>query len=425
MKRKVKVAIFHCGFIYSGGGERIVLEEAKGLTARGYGVEVFAPTLHPKLCYPKDIQKLGVKTFLPQLPEFVPGRHALWMVLSSILAPLLAFRFLDIDVFIGANQPGAWIAYCVAKVLRKPYIVYMNQPNRLLYPRDIDEVVKWSNLKEYYFIDNVLKRMRKFLTWADTKSFTGGSGMLVNGRYIGEIIKKVYKKKTIPCPAGAHPRDARLLRLNPTSAYKRSIVVRNISGKKFLIQKPFILLTNRHQLQKRFEYGIEAFRIVRDKIPGISLVIPGPFTSYTKEVIQVARENGVLDAIYFLDHVSEEVLQKLYQEAVVYIYTAPEEDFGMGIIESMAWGVPVVAWNNAGPTVTVENGKTGYLANKVNIEDFAQKIISILNNPLKRSEMGKNAWEHVKNNFSWDNHNNILEKTIQQTLTQHERQEKN
>lgn len=30
-KRRLRIAISHCGFVYSGGGERIVLEEVMGL----------------------------------------------------------------------------------------------------------------------------------------------------------------------------------------------------------------------------------------------------------------------------------------------------------------------------------------------------------------------------------------------------------
>src|SRR6202007_380117 len=51
-QRPRPVAVFHCSFPYSGGGERIVLEEVLGLRARGYGVECFAPTVDAKACYP-------------------------------------------------------------------------------------------------------------------------------------------------------------------------------------------------------------------------------------------------------------------------------------------------------------------------------------------------------------------------------------
>lgn len=403
--KKPKVAIFHCGFIYSGGGERIVLEEARGLRKRGYHVEVFAPTLDKKLCFPEFVKELNVKTFLPQLPVFIPARFAIQMVLSSILAPFLAFRFSRSDIFIGANQPGAWIAYCVSKFLRKPYVVYMNQPNRLLYPRKIDLEVKWQNLKEYYFIDGLIKKLKIFVSWADRASFTKSHVILENGDYIGEVIKKIYKKEVVACPAGTY-----INALSKTSS--KNFIIKNLREKAFKIKKPYILLTNRHVPQKRFEYGIEALELVLKRFKNIMLVVPGPFTTYTVELIGLAGKLNIKEKVLFTGQVEESVLQKLYKEADVYVYTAPDEDFGMGIIEAMSWGVPVVAWNYAGPSTTVVDGVTGYLAKPYNIDNFGQKILSILENPKKRKEMGKNARKHVQKNFSWGKHIDVLEKTI-------------
>ncbi|MDO8657162.1 MAG: glycosyltransferase [Candidatus Levybacteria bacterium] len=416
MKKKIKIAIFHCGFVYSGGGERIVLEEAKGLKDRGFEVEVFAPTLDKKKCYPSDVKNLNVKTFLPQLPSFIPGSHAILMVLSSLFAPLLAFRFKDIDIFIGANQPGAWIAFCVAKVLKKPYFVYLNQPNRLLYPRKIDEKVNWQNLSEYYFIDNLIKKLRFFVSWADRISFTKGKFMFVNGNYIGKIIENIYKKPALVCPAGAYPQSFDKLKINPNTAYEGILEIKNKKGDILKIERPYILITNRHIPQKKFEYGIEAFEKVFKKNKKIKLVISGPFTPYTQELIELTKKLKINDQTIFTKEISEETLQELYRNAACYIYTAPDEDFGMGIIEAMGWGVPVVAWNFAGPTVTVLDGKTGFLARPYDVSDFAKKIMRVLEDPKKRSEMGKNAWEHVEDNFSWEKHVDILEKNIQSLL---------
>src|SRR3990167_11544737 len=97
--RKPKIAIFHCGFIYSGGGERIVLEEAKGLRKRGYDVEVYAPTLDKKRCYPELVKEIGVKTFFPLYIDKLPGRFALRMVAGSLFAPIFSYKFRDCDVF--------------------------------------------------------------------------------------------------------------------------------------------------------------------------------------------------------------------------------------------------------------------------------------------------------------------------------------
>lgn len=411
MKKKGKIAIFHCGFVYSGGGERIVLEEARGLKKRGYQVQVFAPTIDKKACYPKFLDELGVKTFLPSFFEKLPYRDALRMVATSVLAPILAFNFRDADLFLGANQPGAWMAFCMAKVLGKPYLVYLNQPNRLVYPRKIDKQTGWQTRKDYYLLAGIIKRIKPLIAWADKVSFTSGASMLVNGGYIGQAIKRIYKKPIVLCPGGAYPRALAKLKLNPGSAFKGGF---KIDGRK--ITKPYVLITNRHEPQKKFDYVIKAMKQVLKKEPQASLIIPGPFTPHTPKLINLSKRLKIDQKVLFLGQISEKDLQKLYQEAAVYCYPAPDEDFGLGPLEVGAWGVPTVAWNHGGPTVTVVHGKTGYLAKPYKVEDYAKGIIMLLSDPKKRAQMGKAARKQIQDNFSWEKHVDILEKEIKKAL---------
>jgi len=409
---KKKIAIFHCGFVYSGGGERIVLEEARGLKKRGYEVCIYAPTIDKKLCYPDFLEELGVKTFLPSFIERLPYRDALRMAVSSLLAPILAINFRDVDLFFGANQPGAWIAYCMAKVLGKPYLVYLNQPNRLVYPRKIDKQTGWQTRGDYYLLAGIIKRIKPFIAWADRISFTSGQAMLVNGNYIGKAIKKIYKKPIVSCPGGAYPRAWASLKLNPETAFEGGF---KINGAK--ITKPYVLITNRHEPQKKFEYVIKAMEKVVKKVPKATLVIPGPFTSHTDKLINLSKRLKMYRNVSFLGQISEKDLQKLYQEAAIHCYPAPDEDFGLGPLEAGIWGVPTVAWNHGGPTVTVRHGVTGYLAQPYEVEDYAQGITMLLSDPEKRAKMGKASWEHVRDNFSWEKHVDILEKEIKKALT--------
>src|SRR5215472_9329164 len=67
-----RVAVFHCGFTYSGGGERIVIEEVLGLRRRGFQVDCYAPTVDASKCYPDLLPDVRVRTFLPQLPRWFP-----------------------------------------------------------------------------------------------------------------------------------------------------------------------------------------------------------------------------------------------------------------------------------------------------------------------------------------------------------------
>lgn len=405
-RQKLTIAIFHSGFIYSGGGERIVLEEAMGLAKRGYAVVVRAPTLNREKCYPGFILKVDLSPFLPRiLPQF-RIRYAVQMVATSLLAPILAFGYRDVDVFIGANQPGAWLAFCISRVLGKPYIVYMNQPNRFLYPREVDQETGWVNEPSYTLLARFLWWFRFFLKPLDHVSSSQAHLKLVNGSYIKGVIEGIYQMETVDCPAGAYPQPANLL-LRRGQAFRGWVVV----GRR-RIQKPYVLLTNRHEPQKKFEYVIRAMGFVSKRFPRAKLIIPGPATAHTPVLRLLVRRLGLTRSVLFLGQVSEEELQRLYHHAAVYVYPSPQEDFGLGLLEAGAWGVPTVAWNNAGPTVTIEDGVTGFLATPFDISDYAEKIVWLLEDPKLRHEMGRAAYEKVRREFSWEKHIDILEAAV-------------
>ncbi|QQS39294.1 glycosyltransferase family 4 protein [Candidatus Woesebacteria bacterium] len=407
-----KVAIFHCGFIYSGGGERIVLEEAIGLKKKEYEVVVYAPTLDNKKCFPHMVRELDVRTFISHRTRFLPGGYALNLVLSSLLAPFFAYNFRDVDIFVGANQPSAWIAFCIAKILRKPYIVYLNQPNRVVYPRPVDLEYGWATtVKDYHRLFKLFhKALRPVISWLDKSSIQHADNLLVNGKYIGDIIENIYAKKTVDAPAGAYAYPLSLLTTSP-QVYKGSI---NIAGQK--INKPYALITNRHDPQKRFDYVIEALAIVLKTYKNAKLVIPGPFTDHTKNLKILAKKLGIEDKVIFLGQIKEDDLKKLYRHTSVYCYPSPEEDFGLGPLEAGGWGVPTVAWNHGGPTVTVDNGVTGLLAKPYDIKNYAKHMLTLFNDPRLRARMGKAAWKRTKNEFSWEKHIDTIESVINELI---------
>lgn len=408
MKKKKKIAIFHCGFIYSGGGERIVLEEARGLKNRGYDVSVYAPTLDSSKCFPELVGKVGVRTFLPSFIDWLPLRNALRMIATSLLAPLLSYNFRDVDLFFGANQPGAWVAFCMSRVLKKPYIVYLNQPNRLLYPRPVDRRFGWyTTVKDYQVLFKLIQLIKPLISIPDRISIRCANCVLVNGGYIGDIIQNIYGIEVTDTPAGSHHYS-----LKEINSQSKNIFSGSISIKDRIIRKPYILITNRHDPQKRFDYVISAMTKVLKKYRNVRLVIPGPFTEHSKRLVNQAKRLRIEHKVYLLGQITEDELQTLYRNCAVYCYPSPEEDFGLGPLEAGGWGVPTVAWNHAGPTVTVENGVTGFLANPYEVEDYAEKILKLLTSPNLRMKMGKSAWKRTKEIFSWDKHIDILKKSI-------------
>ena len=407
-----RIAVFHCGFTYAGGGERLVIEEVLGLRRRGYQVECYAPTVDAARCYPDLIGQVGVRTFLPQLPRWFPFREAVQMAATSLLMPLYAWRFRGVDAIVGCNQPSAWIAWWAARLMDVPYVVYLNQPNRLVYPRNIDRQTGWVTNTDYRLLAAIVLRATRFVSWADRRSVQEADELLVDGDYIGDIIRKTYWRDAVDCPAGCHV---------PASGFPLGLDARFSGGvtvNGYPVHRPYVLLTNRHYPQKRFDLAIRAMVEVRKHLPRAQLVIAGSTTSYTEAMKAIAAELGLADQVFFLGAVGEDELQNLYEGAAVYVYPAPEEDFGMGVIESMAKGVPVVAWNQAGPTVTVAPG-TGYLAEPLEVGDFAAGIIELLEDPAENQATGERAFAWARR-FDWERHIDVLERAVLQVARAHE-----
>ena len=408
-----RVAVFHCGFTYSGGGERIVIEEVLGLRRRGYEVECYAPTVDQSRCYPDLIGEVRVRTFLPQLPRWFPFREAVQMAATSLLMPLYAWRFRGVDAIVGCNQPSAWIAWWAARLIDVPYVVYLNQPNRLVYPRNIDRETGWVANADYRLLAAVVLRATRFVAWADRRSVQEADQLLVNGDYIGDIIRRTYRREAVDCPAGCHVAASGF----PLPVDARFSGGLTING--YPIRRPYVLLTNRHYPQKRFDLAIKAIAKVRKLHPRVQLVIPGPSTAHTESLKALVAELGLGDAVLFLGPIAEDELQKLYEGAAVYVYPAPEEDFGMGVIESMAKGVPVVAWNQAGPTVTVGPG-TGHLAEPLEVSDYAAGISRLLDDAAENQSTGVRAVEWARR-FDWERHIDTMEKAVLEVARSHER----
>lgn len=403
-KKKLKIAIFHLAFFYSGGGEKLILEEMKELKRRGYQVDCFSPVVEKNQCFPDIIGKFNIKQLFPRFPRMIRHQETLEIILTCLFFPLIASKFRKYDVILGANQPSPWLAWIVNKLYGVPYIIYLAQPTRILYPRQIDDKEGlWVKDKTRLF-PSLVKLTKPFIKWADKISIQEADKMLVNGRYMAKILEKTYGKKPVVCPAGA----------NLTKKTVNNRWHGKIKSNGFIINKPYIFLTNRHFPHKKFEYVVKVMPEIIKKVPSVNLIIAGNPTEYTQELKKLVNKLSLQQKIVFTGFITEKDLTNLYTNAALYVYTSPEEDFGMGVIEAMAAGVPVVAWNKAGPSTTIINGQTGFLVKPYSQSQFTKKIIYLLREKEKNILMGKKAIAHVRRNYTYNKHNDILEKTLTQ-----------
>ena len=116
----------------------------------------------------------------------------------------------------------------------------------------------------------------------------------------------------------------------------------------------------------------------------------------------IAEEIGVTDRVHFPGSIPHERLAAYYNAADVVVIPSFSESFGLVALEAMASGVPVVASRVGGLTVTVADGRTGYLVPWRCPEPFAEKIDLLLSNDALRRALGAAGVESVKE-YAWEN----------------------
>jgi glycosyltransferase involved in cell wall biosynthesis len=99
---------------------------------------------------------------------------------------------------------------------------------------------------------------------------------------------------------------------------------------------------------------------------------------YKKEVQNKASDLDISNQCFFLGNV-ENVEEYLWQSDV-YVHTATYEPLGLVLIEAMAAGLPVISLDGGGNRDLMINGKNGYLIEKQDTNEFANRILEVFQN---------------------------------------------
>jgi glycosyltransferase involved in cell wall biosynthesis len=102
---------------------------------------------------------------------------------------------------------------------------------------------------------------------------------------------------------------------------------------------------------------------------------------------------------HYLGHLHDDIsLTILYNAVDVVVVPSLQENLSNTIMESLACGTPVVAFNVGGNSDMIEHLKNGYLAKPFDIDDLRNGIEWVLNTP-NYNELCKNAREKVLREF--------------------------
>lgn len=287
-----------------------------------------------------------------------------WMIrkhnLHSVLRFLIpwiwdSFDLREYDVVI--TSASAYVTKGVITHPHQKHVCYVHTPPRFLYGyRTPTNLRKWWIVRAYQSL--IAPFLRKYDYWCAQRPDV----LVANSNEVKNRIKKFYR------------RDAQII-YPPVEVEK----FHNLS--KGIKKQGYVLVVSRLVGTKGVEMSLEAQRRL-----GFELKIVG-------EVIgKEWQDRKSSDGVEWLGRVSDEELGRYYAEAEFFLALAEDEDFGMTVVEALACGTPVVAYNGGGYRETVVDGKTGVLFDGYTVDGLVRGIERL--KKLKIS--GKACYEQAK-----------------------------
>jgi 1,2-diacylglycerol 3-alpha-glucosyltransferase len=332
----MKIAILVPNFVEYSGDARVVELQAEELAKEGKDIVIFAlgASIKPK----------NARLFVMGMPKSL-----FWQRIYRLIFPLdliKTFRWLprlkNFDLIISHLYPMNWLAFLAKKFYNIQYTYwYHGIPDPELYP----------NLYERIYL-----RMFIFLTKHTVQNVDRAVS-------VSKAAQKEFKRYT--------GLDSEVIYNHPDlKRFHEGMDGSGIRKKHNLGDDPVLLNVGRVCPQKGAHLLIEAFNLVKQKIPNAKLVIVGKHTYdyYSKELKEKCDSS-----VIFTGFVSDEELPYYYAMCDIYVTCSLWETYNIPLAEAQICRKPVVAFD-VGPHREVID-EHGILVEEKNIEAVADGCI--------------------------------------------------
>ena len=160
-----------------------------------------------------------------------------------------------------------------------------------------------------------------------------------------------------------------------------------------------IVLGNAGRLteEKGHIYLLELARILKEKKIKFKMLIAGT-GKLMYRLHKIVRSYKIEKEVKFLGFVKN--IKSFNQSIDIFLLTSLWEGFGYVIVEAMAEEKPVIAFDIRSSAEIIDQGKTGFLVEKGNVEDLAEKVNILAKNEKLRKTFGKNGRRKVEKVFT-------------------------
>ncbi|KAL5533478.1 ALG2 [Sanghuangporus sanghuang] len=435
----LKVAFIHPD-LGIGGAERLVVDAALGLQQLGHEVDIYTSHHDTAHCFEETRDgTLRVHHVKSPFPRAYKGKfHILFAHLRQLhlTLHLLRDRATGYDVFF-VDQ----LSTCVPLIrtfAKKRVVFYCHFPDKLLAD---GEFVRTKIRRKGGF----LKRLYRMpMDWLEEITTGNADVLLANSRFTAEVFNTFFK---IPRkPHVVYPG------IN-FSAYAPPTSMDSPELQEIVSNSPTLLSLNRFEKKKNIALGLRAFVLLRSRrekdaarsLPVVDsrlrLVLAGGFDPRLQDNIDTFQELLTIATNAGLDYcisstlslssiIPDHLLSRTYPathadvifllnfstpqraallnspSTLALLYTPANEHFGIGPVEAMACGLPVLACNSGGPIESVlvspPEERTGWLCSP-DEEQWSRTLSEIIQLPAEeRRALGDRAKARAQELFGME-----------------------
>ncbi len=177
---------------------------------------------------------------------------------------------------------------------------------------------------------------------------------------------------------------------NPVRQYEEKNMV-NLADEK----KKIIYVARVEKNIKQPHLLIEAFAKIAKEFPDWKVEIWGSakYKDYNKEINDFIKNHNMENQVSLAGYTTD--IEALYRSADIHAFPSNCEGFSLALADAMAMGLPHIAFDYAiSVNEVVKDNHNGFLVKDV--DDFAEKLKTLMLNKELRIKFGKNAREDMK-----------------------------
>ena len=176
-------------------------------------------------------------------------------------------------------------------------------------------------------------------------------------------------------------------------------------SKEKAVKKMRLLFVGRIVPLKNLHILLDAINIVKKEIPEIEFTIVGEEISgrlygdvgYKQKLESLIDTLEIKENVKFVGWKTEKELWNIYQNSDLFLFASTYENFGLPLLEAAHFGLPLVSTDVGVAKDLINENKGGNIISKLDANEYAQKIITLLKNDLTYQEASKFVLDESKN----------------------------